>query len=110
MDNQLEQQLEKIMPEDLTRTFESAYHVITGNNEHIEDLLHHGGTLLRKASQRMTTTQLVLSIAVLAIGTVFVLNRYSDEIGDAIDDLTDGGNDDKGAAKNKAPQANKDQK
>ncbi|GAA4391339.1 hypothetical protein [Hymenobacter koreensis] len=104
MDNQLEQQIDKILPEDLTRTFESAYHVITGNNERIEDLLHHGGALLRKASQRMTTTQLVLSIAALAIGTVFVLNRYSDEIGDAIEDLTDGDNNTAGGKGGKQNQ------
>ena len=78
MEQQLEQQLEKILPEDLARTFESAYHVITGDYQHIEPLLQNGGTLLRKASQRMTTTQLVLTIAGLAIGTVIILKKVID--------------------------------
>ena len=95
MENQL-QNLDKIMPEDLARTFESAYHVIQGNNDHMEDLLRHGGALLRKASQRLTPTQLVLGIAALAIGAVFVVSRYSDEIQDAIEDFTDGDDDKQG--------------
>ncbi|RAK67953.1 hypothetical protein [Hymenobacter edaphi] len=90
MDNQIQKQLEDILPEDIARTFESAYHVIKGDNEHVEDLLRHGGALLRKASQRLTPTQLVLGIAVLAAGAVLVLTKYSDQIQDAIEDFTDG--------------------
>lgn len=97
MDNQIQKNLEDILPEDIARTFESAYHVIKGDNEHVEDLLRHGGALLRKASQRLTPTQMVLGIAVLAAGAVFVLTKYSDQIQDAIEDLTDGDN--------KAPEA-----
>lgn len=93
MDNQIQKQLEDILPEDIARTFESAYHVIQGNNEHMEDLLRHGGSLLRKASQRLTPTQLVLGIAVLAAGAVLVLTKYSDQIQDAIEDFTDGDED-----------------
>ena len=97
MDNQIQKNLEDILPEDIARTFESAYHVIQGNNEHVEDLLRHGGALLRKASQRLTPTQLVLGIAVLAAGAVFVLTKYSDQIQDAIEDMTDGSDDEKPA-------------
>ncbi|WP_400193030.1 hypothetical protein [Hymenobacter sp. B81] len=104
MDTQLEQHLEKIMPEDIARTFESAYHVIQGNNEHMEDLLRHGGQLLRKASRRLTPTQMVLGIAVLAVGAVFVLTRYSDEISDAIEDFTDGDDNQQPAKDDKGPK------
>ncbi|OON68194.1 hypothetical protein [Hymenobacter sp. CRA2] len=96
MDNQLEKQIEDILPEDIARTFESAFHVIRGDNDHVEDLLRHGGALLRKASQRLTPTQLVLGIAAIAAGAVFVLAKYSDQIQDAIEDFTDG--DDQGNA------------
>ncbi|UYZ58183.1 hypothetical protein [Hymenobacter latericus] len=113
MENQLQQNLDKIMPEDLARTFESAYHVIQGNNDHMEDLLRHGGALLRKASQRFTPTQLVLGIAVLAVGTVIVLTKYSDQIQDAIEDLTDGddnnGQQGRGGAQPKNKQAQQGQ-
>ncbi|WP_157807712.1 hypothetical protein [Hymenobacter chitinivorans] len=72
----MEQQLEKIMPEDLARTFESAYHVlIQGDHDHIDDLLKHGGTLLKKAAQRFTPTQLILGIAAIAAVGVIVVNR-----------------------------------
>jgi hypothetical protein len=78
MEQQIEQQLEKILPEDLARTFESAYHVlIQGNHDHIDDLLQHGGTLLKKAAQRFTPTQLILGIAGIAAVAVIVVNRAS---------------------------------
>ncbi|WP_460676482.1 hypothetical protein [Hymenobacter coalescens] len=97
MDTQIQKQLEDILPEDIARTFESAYHVIQGNNDHMEDLLRHGGALLRKASQRLKPTQLVIGIAVLAVGAVIVLSKYSDQIQDAIEDMTDGDDSKPGA-------------
>ncbi|MBC8083664.1 MAG: hypothetical protein H7Z21_10670 [Hymenobacter sp.] len=83
MDNQLEKQLDKIAPEDISRTLESAYHVIfQGEHEHIDDLLKHGGTLLRKAAQRFTSTQLILGIAALAVVAVVVVSRTLDQEGE----------------------------
>ncbi|RYU80109.1 hypothetical protein [Hymenobacter persicinus] len=76
MEQQLEQQLEKILPEDLARTFESAYHVLVqGNHDHMDDLLKNGGTLLKKAAQRLTPTQLILGIAAIAVVAVVAVNR-----------------------------------
>lgn len=75
MEAQIEEQLEKILPEDLARTFESAYHVLQGRTEHMDDLLKYGGTLLRKTAQRFTPTQLILGIAGLAAVAVVVINR-----------------------------------
>ena len=78
MDNQtqLETQLEKILPEDITRTLESAYHVIfQGDHDRIDDLLKHGGSLLKKTAQRLTTTQLILGIAAIAAIAVVVVNK-----------------------------------
>lgn len=72
---QASEELEKILPEDLARTFESAYHVFKGEAEHIDDLLKSGGTLLRKASKRLTQTQMIIGIAVLAIVTVVAINK-----------------------------------
>ncbi len=76
--NDLEVQLEKILPEDLARTFESAYHVFQGNHEHMDDLLKNGGILLRKAAQKFTTTQLILGIAGIAAVAVVLINRSED--------------------------------
>ncbi|ALD22005.1 hypothetical protein AM218_13280 [Hymenobacter sp. DG25A] len=86
MSTELDQNLEKILPEDIARTFESAYHVFTGNNDHIEDLLKHGGALLRKASHRFTTTQLIIGISVLAVGAVLLTQRVAEAIEDSSDD------------------------
>ncbi|GGF04973.1 hypothetical protein [Hymenobacter cavernae] len=76
METQVEQQLEKILPEDVARTFESAYHVIfQGDYDKVDDLLKNGGTLLKKAAQRFTTTQLILGIAGLAAVAVVVAKK-----------------------------------
>ncbi|GAA4352451.1 hypothetical protein GCM10023185_12140 [Hymenobacter saemangeumensis] len=77
--SQLETQLEKIMPEDLARTFESAYHVLQGNHDHMDDLLRHGGVLLRKAAQRLSPTQMVVGIAAIAAVAVVLINRSMDD-------------------------------
>ncbi len=74
----LDIQLEKILPEDLVRTFESAYHVFQGKTEHMDDLLKNGGILLRKAAKKFTTTQLVLGIAAVAAVAVVLINRSDD--------------------------------
>ncbi|TGE19740.1 hypothetical protein [Hymenobacter elongatus] len=87
MESQIEQQLEKIMPEDLARTFESAYHVlIQGNHDHMDDLLKHGGTLLKKAAQRLTPTQMILGIAAIAAVAVVVVSRSIEHTGSEADD------------------------
>ena len=87
MEAQIEQQLDKILPEDLARTFESAYHVFQGKTEHMDDLLKHGGVLLRKAAQRFTPTQMIVGIAALAAVAVVLVNRAShdDHEGEAHD-------------------------
>ncbi|AWM33976.1 hypothetical protein [Hymenobacter nivis] len=74
----LDIQLEKILPEDLVRTFESAYHVFQGRTEHMDDLLQNGGILLRKAARKFTTTQLVLGIAAVAAVAVVLISRNDD--------------------------------
>ena len=79
MEAQLEKQLDKILPEDLARTFESAYHVFQGKTEHVDDLLKNGGVLLRKAAQRFTPTQMIIGIAALAAVAVVLINRASDD-------------------------------
>lgn len=83
MEAQIEKQLEKIAPEDISRTLESLYHVVfQGNHEHIDDLLKHGGSLLRKAAQRFTSTQLILGIAGVAVVAVIAVNKMADMDGE----------------------------
>ena len=79
MEAQIEKQLDKILPEDLARTFESAYHVFQGKTEHVDDLLKNGGVLLRKAAQRFTPTQMIIGIAALAVVAVVLINRAGDD-------------------------------
>ncbi|OGX83558.1 hypothetical protein [Hymenobacter coccineus] len=74
----LDIQLEKILPEDLVRTFESAYHVFQGKTEHMDDLLQNGGILLRKAAKKFTSTQLILGIAAVAAVAVVLISRNDD--------------------------------
>ena len=79
MEAQIEQQLEKILPEDLARAFESAYHVFQGNHDHIDDLVKHGGVLLRKAAHKFSPTQMIVGIAALAAVAVVLINRATDD-------------------------------
>ncbi len=79
MEAQIEKQLEKILPEDLARTFESAYYVFQGQHEHMDDLLKHGGALLRKVSHRLSPTQMIFGIAALAAVAVVLINRANDD-------------------------------
>jgi len=79
MEAQIEKQLEKILPEDLARTFESAYHVFQGKTEHVDDLLKNGGILLRKATQRFTPTQMIIGIAAIAVVAVVLINRANED-------------------------------
>ena len=73
------QQIEKILPEDIARTFEAAVNVFQGKSEHMDDLLKNGGTLLRKASKNFTPTQLVLGVAALAVVAIVVINRATED-------------------------------
>ena len=73
------QQVEKIVPEDIARTFEAAVNVFQGKTEHMDDLLKNGGTLLRKASKNFSSTQLILSVAALAVVAIVVIKRAADE-------------------------------
>ena len=79
MEAQIEQQLEKILPEDLARTFESAYHVFQGKHEHMDDLLKNGGVLLRKIAPKFSPTQLIVGIAALASVAVLLINRANED-------------------------------
>jgi hypothetical protein len=78
MADQLEQ-IEKILPEDIARTFEAAVNVFQGKTEHMDDLLKNGGTLLRKASKNFSPTQMILSVAAIAVVAIVVIKRASDE-------------------------------
>ena len=75
----LEQQIEDILPEDLARTFESGYYVLKGQHEHMEDLLNHGGVLLRKAARRFSPTQLVIGLAAVATVAVYLIGQATDD-------------------------------
>ena len=44
----------------------------------MDDLLKHGGVLLRKAAQKFSPTQLVIGIAAVAALAVVLMNRDND--------------------------------
>lgn len=73
------QQVEKIDFQDIIRTVESAVNVFQGKTEHMDDLLKNGGTLLRKAAKKFTSTQLILSVAAVAVVAIVVINRAAAE-------------------------------
>jgi ABC-type transporter Mla subunit MlaD len=83
MSSQLSKEVEKIVPEDIINTLQSAYKVFKGEQDQLDDLLKNGSTLLRKASQRFTTTQLILGIAVVAGVAVFAAAKAAEAVSDS---------------------------
>lgn len=83
MSSQLSKEVEKIVPEDIINTLQSAYKVFKGEQDQLDDLLKNGSNLLRKASQRFTTTQLILGIAVVAGVAVFAAAKAAEAASDA---------------------------
>jgi hypothetical protein len=73
------QQIEKVLPEDIARTFEAAVNVFQGKTDHMDDLLKNGGTLLRKVSKNFTSTQLILAVAALAVVSIVVIKKVADD-------------------------------
>ncbi len=73
------QQIEKVLPEDIARTFEAAVNVFQGKTEHMDDLLKNGGTLLRKVSKNFSSTQLILAVAALAVVSIVVVKKVADD-------------------------------
>lgn len=83
MSSQLTKEVEKIVPEDIVNTLQSAYKVFQGEKDQLDDLLKHGSTLLRKAAQRFTTTQLIVGIAVVASVAVFAAAKAAEAASDS---------------------------
>lgn len=82
----VEKEIEKILPEDVINALQSGYKVFTGEVDQIDDLIKHSGVLLKKASQRFTTTQLILGIAGVAVVAIIAAKKAADAV--SSDDAT----------------------
>ena len=71
-----ENDLKVLQPHDMSRTIESALHVLQGKHEKLPDLLQDVGNIIIRASKKLTTTQLILAAGALTIGAV-LLARYN---------------------------------
>ena len=71
---------EKIEVEDISRVFQNSLHVMQGHHDVLPDLLSDAGTLLMKASKKLTTTQLILIVAGVAVASIFVAKKIEEEI------------------------------
>ena len=70
-----------IQPQDFSRTLENAMHVFKeGNHERLPDLLQDAGHLLMKASKKLSTRQLVMAVAAVAVVTIFVVAKIEDDV------------------------------
>ncbi|UOQ75594.1 hypothetical protein MUN84_12955 [Hymenobacter sp. 5516J-16] len=78
MSTQLAKDIEKIAPEDIINTLQSAYKVFQGEHDQLDDLLKHGGQLMRKVTQRFTPTQLIVGIAVVASIAVIAVAKATE--------------------------------
>ncbi|MBC5992188.1 hypothetical protein [Pontibacter cellulosilyticus] len=68
-----------LQPHDMSKTVESALHVIQGRPDKLPDLMHDLGNIILKAAKRMTTTQLVLTAGAITVGAVLLANYISDD-------------------------------
>ena len=68
--------LKLLHPHDMSKTVESAMHVIQGNHEKLPDLLQDVGNIIVRASRKLSTTQLIMMAGALTVGAV-LLARYS---------------------------------
>ncbi|MBC5773662.1 hypothetical protein H8S95_06275 [Pontibacter sp. KCTC 32443] len=71
--------LKLLHPHDMSKTVESAMHVLQGNHEKLPDLLQDIGNIIVRASRRLTTTQLILAAGALTIGAVLLARQNADE-------------------------------
>ncbi|WP_150902278.1 hypothetical protein [Adhaeribacter soli] len=70
----------KIEPEDISRVFQNSLHVVQGHHDVLPDLLTDTGNLLMKASKKLSTTQLILIVAGVAIASIFVAKKVEEEM------------------------------
>ncbi|NVO30935.1 hypothetical protein [Hymenobacter lapidiphilus] len=82
MSNQLSTEVEKILPEDIINALQSGYRVFRGEQEHFDDMVKHGSSLLRKISQRFTPVQIIVGIAVLASVAVVAISKTAEALED----------------------------
>lgn len=74
------QSIDKIEPEDISRVFQNTLHVVQGHHDVLPDLLSDAGNLLMKASKKLTTTQLILVVAGIAVATIFVAKKVEEQM------------------------------
>ncbi|MDX5348101.1 MAG: hypothetical protein LPK19_12750 [Hymenobacteraceae bacterium] len=68
-----------IQPQDISQTVESAVHVMQGRTDKLPDLMKHSSNILVKASERMTTTQLIVAVGLLAVGALWLAKKANEQ-------------------------------
>ena len=63
---------EQIQTHEVTKTLEGVMHVFQGNHDKLPELMRDAGSLLVRLGKKLTTTQIVLAVSVLAIGVIAV--------------------------------------
>ena len=74
------QTFDKIEPEDISKVFQNTLHVVQGHHDVLPELLSDAGHLLMKASKKLSTTQLILIVAGVAIASIFVAKKVEEEM------------------------------
>ena len=72
----------KIEPEDISKVFQGGMHLVQGHHDVLPDFLADTGNLLMKASKKLSTTQLILIVAGLAVATILVAKKIEEELED----------------------------
>ncbi|MFC5270193.1 hypothetical protein [Adhaeribacter terreus] len=72
----------KIEPEDISKVFQGGMYLIQGQHDVLPEFMNDAGNLLMKASKKLSTTQLILIVAGLAVVSIFAAKKIEEELED----------------------------
>jgi hypothetical protein len=67
-----------IAPQEVSKAIEGVLHVASGKYDKLPDLMRDAGSILMRASRKLTTTQIVLAVSVLAVGVIVVATAMNE--------------------------------
>ena len=70
----------RILPEDISKVFQGGMHIVQGDTDMLPEFMNDAGNLIMKASKRLSTTQLIMIVAGLAVASIFVAKKVEEEI------------------------------
>jgi tRNA U34 5-carboxymethylaminomethyl modifying enzyme MnmG/GidA len=71
--------LKQVNPQDLSKTFENALHLFQGKHDKLPELLADAGSMLIQNARKLSRTQVILAVGVMAVGAILVGLQLANE-------------------------------